>query len=522
MDSASSLLCFCREEGRMNFVSDSALALRRRGGWEAADAGILLWRKNFFHFILIFALPVWVTAFALRLVPENFHWVSWLGLWWLKPLFDRLVLHVISVRFFTDKEESPRLMQGLGGDVIRGLLGDLTWRRFSPARAAGMPLRILERLKAKQYRRRKGTLAAGGINFCVLVTALCLVLEWFLLGSEIVFFRMAVEMFIPNLFETLTENYIDTEIFIFAAYCFNYILIESIYVCMGFCIYINSRVEVEGWDIQLLFRRFSGVKVVLLLCCFFLFFSPPAVSAETPDSEAGMEVLEDVQDEPQKNYFPESFIPAESIPMETLKEILDSDDFGGTKESWGIRLKNQDEKDIDTPDIDLAPWAKRIKEIFAFILRLLVILIIAAGAVFVIIRLLKLRKFSVPYLRKKGRFRENPMVSPEDPARLFEKAEELYSSGEVREAWAFCLRGAITALARRRKISFPPDATEYGCLALVGSAAPDLAGAFGELVGTWVNLAYGAKAPLQGSFEQSLKFARNIKEAESAGEARIA
>jgi hypothetical protein len=34
-------------------------------------------------------------------------------------------------------------------------------------------------------------------------------------------------------------------------------LVETLYVCMGFSLYINSRIEVEGWDIEITFRSFA-------------------------------------------------------------------------------------------------------------------------------------------------------------------------------------------------------------------------------------------------------------------------
>jgi len=262
------------EAEAMNPFSVSALSLRRRSVWEAADSGILLWRNNFIHFIPFFALPVWIIACGLRLLP--FTYLSYLILWWLKPLFDRLVLHVVSARFFsepvpfrggTSPDQSPvaglgsgfrfrELCRGLWG-MRRGLLGDLLWRRFSPGRGARMPIRVLERMGRKQFRQRKKNLAAGGLNFCSLMSLLGFALEVMLLLSEMAFVIMITQMFFP-MTGVLRDNLETVEVFIFAAFCFNYILVGSLYVCMGFGLYINSRVEVEGWDLQLLFQKFAG------------------------------------------------------------------------------------------------------------------------------------------------------------------------------------------------------------------------------------------------------------------------
>ena len=77
------------------------LNLKHTSSREAADSGLLLWRENFFYFIPLFAIPLWILAFSLRIfLPADFQYYSWLIIWLLKPLFGRLILHVISIRFF--------------------------------------------------------------------------------------------------------------------------------------------------------------------------------------------------------------------------------------------------------------------------------------------------------------------------------------------------------------------------------------------------------------------------------------
>jgi hypothetical protein len=65
---------------------------------------------------------------------------------------------------------------------------------------------------------------------------------------------MTLEMFSPDLFSSFIEYLDNLRGVIFFMYGFNYFLIESLYVCMGFGLYVNSRMEREGWDLQLLFQ----------------------------------------------------------------------------------------------------------------------------------------------------------------------------------------------------------------------------------------------------------------------------
>jgi len=507
----------------VNLFQDGILFLRRRNGWEAADSGILLWRRSFFHFVLLFALPAWIIACGLRFLPGNFAYLSYLGLWWLKPFFDRIVLHVVSHDFFSSSA-SPRfgnLRKGLWGDLFRGLPGDLLWRRFSPGRAARMPIRILERINLKQYRQRKKILSAGGLNFCSLITVLGLCMEGMLLLGEILFVLMLTDLFAPTALGYIWDNPESVEIFIFAAFCLNFILVESLYVCMGFGLYINSRVEVEGWDLQLLFRKFAspvsgtahdgappvsrtGMALILFLCLFLGSIFTPALPAAYAD--AGGAVVSPAESD---EYFPPDFPAAGTGSLENLKTILASPDFGGEKETWGIRLKNSPVPP-KVPDGDPGPWFTLIRRVFGFALRFAVVLVIAAFVFFSLYRFWKYRQKGTFRSRRGGKSYVNLSASPESPESLFAGAEESFGRGNFREAWAACFAGCIAAYATYKSLSFPADATEYGCLDLVRCSLPGEAGEFGGIVRSWILFAYGGRMPDPGAFGDALAYGRSI------------
>jgi hypothetical protein len=236
---------------------ESSLVLRQRSSWEAADAGLLLWKQNFFYFIPFFALPLWSIAFSFRMLPESFRFWTYVILWYLKPLFDRMILHVAAVRFFEPHSGLRRLFKGFIGRLFRSLAGDLLWRRFSPWRAVHIPIRVLEGLKSRAAKHRKQVLASGGLNFCVAITAVCSILEWTLFIGELFFTLMLIELIFPEFAYGFSNFFDEYEICFYVIYCLNFIITESLYVCMGFGLYINSRVEVEGWDIQLMFANFT-------------------------------------------------------------------------------------------------------------------------------------------------------------------------------------------------------------------------------------------------------------------------
>jgi hypothetical protein len=502
----------------------STLTLRQRSVWEAADSGILLWRENLLYLIRFFFPPVLAVAFGLRFIPGNLRWLSWLLLWWLKPFFDRFALQIVSARFFSTGDERGfrSIGKGFFGNLFRGLLGDLLWRRFSPLRSAVMPLRILERPKQKQYQARKNMLRQGGLNFCALLGIIGLFAEAFLLGGELIFSLAMADIFIPGLAYSLFNYPAQVEIFVYGAFCFNYMLVESLYVCMGFGLYINCRVEVEGWDLELLFKKFTGrhsVIVPLILCGVFLFTANPLKAEDTENSFPvdgyGVENEKNEKTEPEpRDYFPGGIMSDDSVPYGGLEKILESEDFGGVKEGWTIQAKNKNERE-PAPDfqVDFASWVERLKRLFAYILRALIVM--AIGAVIITAFIVFYRNRSRFARKGGGGVYQNPLVSEDDPEALLEKAARWFAQGSVREAWAACLTGTITALSRYRDYSFPPDATEYGCLNVVRSRSAGDAEGFSGTVRNWVLLAYGGRLPPEGSFEEALRFGKSIREKEA-------
>jgi hypothetical protein len=521
--------------------------MRRRSSWEAADSGLLFWRDSFFYFIPFFAIPVWLFAFGLRLLPDFLRLWSYSILWWFKPFFDRLVLHVVSVRFFEPQPGVLRLFRGLGTSLWSGLAGDLLWRRFSPWRASRMPIRVLERLKLRQVRQRKKVLERGGLDFCLLITILGAILEIAILWGEILFFVVMFALFRPGSVPSLLDRWMDFEIYIYAGECFNFILIESLYVCMGFGLYINSRVEVEGWDIQLLFHQFTESKrpgisgrepalsggLVLLLCLFLTFFSPPGVYADTsgPSDESiylGEPLEESLEEEdPVKvlysdssSYRPPLDIPEVSaLALETLDEILSSPDFGGEREGWGIRFKDSDESSSAASELTFFPWNDAAKIWIGSALRFLLAAGLAVLAFFAFCRLYKLRRLRKSPAQAPWASRGKASPPAQDsPESLFLRAEAFYRQGKLKEAWASCFAGTIAVYTCRGGLFFPPEATEYDCLTLVRSAGTSgpragvsvSAGEFAELVRNWVYFVYAGQLPGEGAFERSLNFGKTL------------
>jgi hypothetical protein len=470
-------------------------APKQKDSREAADSGLLLWRENFINFIPFFAIPFWICAFALRLLPGKLQYFSWLILWLLKPLFDRIILHIISIRFFDSGSSFKRLLKGLGKSLLRGLAGDLLWRRFSPLRSAMMPERVLEPRKktGKEKAQRRKLLKNGGINFCFFLTLWGIAVEYALLSGEFFFVTLTANYFANIDFSLNMEFWGKAEIYIFAAWCINYIIIETIYVCMGFSLYINSRINVEGWDLEIMFRGFAEklksrkTAVALIVFCFVCLFSPVNTFAQKMQNNTT------------------------DVPLETLQKILDSPDFGSEKDSWGIRFKKQPEP--NNFNFDINPAMEKLRTIFAFILRFILIMLIAALAVFLFLYARKLVNERNTAVKKSAAsvLRGIPLLNPDD---LLEKAAYFFEHENLRLAWGYCTAAAILSWSLYRGLAFPPNATESECADMVKSMTPDNpdeAGAFCSLINDWINFAYADRLPPAGHFEKSAAFCKSLR-----------
>ena len=125
--------------------AELAVTLRRRTPWEATDLGLAMlqrwWRPVYAAHALILvpvALVLVTLGWALDAV-----WAAMLAFWWLEPLYDRVVLHVLSRAVFGEVA-TPRSVLASWRDWTGGMFGALTWDRIDFARSFNLPVRQLE------------------------------------------------------------------------------------------------------------------------------------------------------------------------------------------------------------------------------------------------------------------------------------------------------------------------------------------------------------------------------------------
>ena len=137
-------------------IESTAIALRRREPWEAIDLGFAMlrqwWRPVYTAWAVTF-VPVAGMVIATRsgTSPRSPSFC----LWWLKPVFDRVVLHVLSRAVFGDEMPVKRLPADWREYLSPGLVAGQLWGRIDLARSFDLPVWQLERVSGGAARRRR-------------------------------------------------------------------------------------------------------------------------------------------------------------------------------------------------------------------------------------------------------------------------------------------------------------------------------------------------------------------------------
>ncbi|MFU8807398.1 MAG: hypothetical protein ACNA8W_26550, partial [Bradymonadaceae bacterium] len=273
-----------------------------------------------------------------------------------------------------------------------------------------------------------------------------------------------------NLFEADIRQPL-VESFAFGFYALSMMLVETLYVAGNFGLYISRRVELEGWDIELAFRKLAGrlenplvdklkhVVILLLLPMSLVAFSGTSstVSAEELIAEEHDELFSDTPED----------------PYVIITEILESPEFGEEQTTTRWHLREKFEKD-DKPARDFA-WVTLLAHGLKILLWALVILGLAAVAYVLVRRALSHLGISKPPEADEW---EQTLVHGEDagtdgyvlPEDIVGHARRAWHGGEEERALSLLYLGTLEILEARYAILLDPGQTAYECVRTVRSA----------------------------------------------------
>ena len=460
-----------------------AVAVRPRVPWEAVDLGFRMVRDYWRQILIPWMAVVGVFALLLLVWVREIPWLAWLILWWLKPLWDRIPLFVLSRAVFGSAPNLKETLRSLPKAALPGLLGSLTFRRFSPFRTMSMPVDMLEGLKRKENSQRKSVLVNQDSGHMLLLTSILLLCEWLVLFTGTF---LLVELIMPQDLNVVfwelpfsNGDWVSFTLIWLSAMTF----LEPLYVAAGFSLYLNRRTLLEAWDVELAFRRLAkrlapaaGVAVLAL----FLFASTPALYA---------------QEAP----------PPQPDVKSALEEVMRAPEFQRyeTVEGWHLREFEGGERKPSSFSFPMVLLARFFK-----IFLILALLAAVAYLVSIVMRRIQLRvspgrvresEIAIPGQIKLGE-RLFPETLPDD---ILNRARELWGQGRFRSALSLLYRGALRELSGQCELNLESCATEHECLSQVRRKTEGPAiDYFARLTAAWIKAAYADRFPLDEGFAE--------------------
>ena len=461
------------------------VALRPRQPWEAVDLGFVMarqWGPALYAAFLVVFVPV---AVALHLVFAERLWLAATLTWWLKPLYDRFALHVVSRAVFGEVPSVRATLAAAREILSPGLLASLTVHRFNMARSLVLPIWQLEKSRGRAARERRATLGRRMRGHAVGLTYICVNFEivvMFSLAALAALLYPAAGETGTDLFGWWRDGTTGWNIFDSVGYLVAIALIEPLYVAAGFALYLNRRAILEGWDVELALRRLAErvarTRVLAPLACLVL---AAALSFHATDALA------------------QRFKPPEDARKEIV-EVLKNPEFQEWRDTLRLRYRSQARPARDSNEG--AFWSA-LGRLFGPLAEFVMWLVAAAVIVF----LLLAARRSLPQLLEPQPDRYRPpdalfglIVTPEslpdDPAGT---AIDLIVRGKLRDALSLLYRSALASLVHVHHVPLVEGHTEGDCVRAARAVLTREAAAYFErLVGVWQSAAYGGRMPDAG------------------------
>lgn len=244
-------------------LDNMAIAIRSRTPWQAVDLGFVLAREWWWPIMRAWLAVFIPIALVLALVLHRYPLWLPVVIWWLKPLYDRVVMHVLGEAMFGSIPTLRQTLRALPG-VLRhsGLIASLTWRRpFNFARTFHLPVWQLEKSRGAFARARIRALNQHGGNAVASTMLVLAHLEVILQIGLLILITMLWPGESDTDFSLSSFFYGEAspwEAWLsFSLYLIVVSIIEPLFVAVGFALYLNARNAIEGWDVELALRQMA-------------------------------------------------------------------------------------------------------------------------------------------------------------------------------------------------------------------------------------------------------------------------
>jgi len=491
------------------------IVARPRNHWEALDLGLLIarrWYRLLLTSWLCFAVPVFAACWMLLPASPG---LAIFIVWWLKPVYERLPLKILSSAIFGSVPTVKGALRETRKCVSPGILSALTFRRLSPNRSFAAPVLVLEGLQGEVRRKRLLILQPKAGSAAFWLTLLGLHIEAFLVFGLIV----GVYLFIPAELEidwwsTMVSGSSGEQDWLISVLMFMAMAaVAPVYVSAGFALYLNRRIELEAWDIELGFKRLAQRALTSLMVvpmfgvlCLISSFDTHAIVVADPETDLTSAYEEILRDHPEFDSNTLSVARQES--RTTIEAVLEGADFHNeTTSRFPKFLEDFFESAENQPDqqveglLDFIRFVASVAEVLLWASVAIVVLWIAHR-----VRLLeKIGLLGRPRQKPKDRPTEIMGLSVEKsslPEDVMGSAREEWQSGACRNAISLIYRASLSALIHEFHCEFSEGDTEGDCQRKVPRSLDEVAVLFSTLTRIWLLAAYAHQMPTEEEFSR--------------------
>jgi hypothetical protein len=520
-------------------LNEASVAIRPRSPWEAIDLGLLLAGRHRRLLLGSWALVTLPLYALLTLLLWQHPTAVFVVVWWLKPAFDRLPLHILSKALFEQPPSTTAAVRQWVRVLRPQLLASLTWRRFSLSRSFTLPVQQLEGLDGQARLQRMAVLRRGNQGAARWLTTVGVHLEMLLVLG----FSTLLYMLTPSALEDQWDwqrlmaaaqaDWLWLEHLNNLFYVLVLLVWEPLYVACGFTLYLNRRIVLEAWDIELQFRRLAQrlAPAAVLVLVVVLGTALPSLPAYAQPSST-RELLP-----APATLAPSPLAPAaNSINPQSPRLLNQALTSQASRNAAQMIVQQPPFKNVQqvtrwrftgaatppTPSLP-APPSELLGALASGIELLLWALLIAGGGLL----LWRYREWlgslvgRLPVLRKRRRASKAPrplasIASEALPDDIASHAEQLWPH-QPREALALLYRGLLWHLQHDQQLLLHSADTEGQVLERVAALnQPSLEAFSHSLTRHWQALAYGHQLPSDEARQQLLAEWRQLFSARAA------
>jgi len=448
-----------------------AVKIKPRSAWEAIDLGFHFARKYWPKIFLPWLILILPTVVIITQLLYRWPVISIFVIWWLKPFYDRYLLSMYSRILFNDPRSTEDTLKSIPTLFRTQLIGGLTIHRLWLARSYFLPVLQLEGLRGKQRTARSRILGVGYSSNATWLTIACMFLELLVITTLLGF----IYLMLPTEYQATFEDYVFfpekenlARIMIWnLIYGLSIFVIEPFYVAAGFMLYINRRTHLEGWDIELSFRKINNrindiVKggntlTQCLLAVLLLAMVPGSPGFAAQDEYPEQEIAEQIQPQDQAS--------------EVISTIFAREDMGTSETRKYLKYIGETGEKTENADFDFGALTD-LFVFFAQAFKAILILII----IFVVAVIILNRDKWLPLLGigQKQIDNNEPIESlfgmdlrPDSlPDDIGGSARYLVEQKDIRGALSLLYRGALSTLVNNDALAVKQGHTESEILSL--------------------------------------------------------